>query len=148
MLHLQVSDTTGYTLLIQPSTALSCYQAAPGMQLPKANTIEIANREARRSFCYFENPSIQNPILLFATSLFWNPKVIFHFLLPLLLLLSSFWSLHSNSTADLLFSKAQRWCFVLLRPTATVKLLSSFTLKTNKQTNPPNKTPTNPGEIK
>lgn len=69
------------------------------------------------SFCHFENPSIQNPILLFATSLFWNPEVIFHLLLLLLLPLSPFWSSHSNSTSDPLFSKEQRWCFFLLRPT-------------------------------
>lgn len=105
VLRLQVSDTIGYGLLIQACTALSCYQAAPATQPLKANTMEVANVKAGRSCCHFENPSIQNPILLFATSLLWNPKVIFHLLLLLLLPLSPFWSLHSNSTEDLLFSK-------------------------------------------
>jgi len=70
-LHLQDSDTTGYAVLLQPRAARSSHQSAPGMQPLKPKAIEMANIvEAGGSFCLFENPSIQNPILLFATRLF------------------------------------------------------------------------------
>lgn len=72
VLHLEVSDSIGYILSIQSCTALRCcYQAASVMEPLKANTTEMANIiEAGRSLCHFENPSVQIPTFLFATSMF------------------------------------------------------------------------------
>lgn len=133
VLHLEVSDSIGYILSIQSCTALRCcYQAASVMEPLKANTTEMANIiEAGRSLCHFENPSVQIPIFLLATSMFWNPKVIFHLLLLLLLPLSLSSLLHRNSTSGLVFKGAK---LMLLSPQTSIHSQAAFQLHLKKKT--------------
>lgn len=135
MLRLQVSDSIGYALLIQPCTALSCYQAAPGMQLLKANTIDVANIGAWRFFLPFWKPFNSKPHPPICYELIWKPQS--HFSLAastafaalslLIIIAAILLQIHSSQR-----SKGSSFSSHL--QSATVKMFSSFILKTNKQT--------------